>query len=191
MADGTIARRYAKALVALGQEEGGITDALTQELEEVLQALQAHEGQLFDALCHPALSPNERKAVLDAILPKLKVQPLLQNFLRLVLDKQRFSLLPAIAADARRQADDLAGRARAVVTTAAKMTAKMEKEVQSTLEKATGKKILLEAQIDPSLIGGMVAQVGGKVFDASVKTRLSELRQQLLDSNPSTPVGDA
>ena len=47
------------------------------------------------------------------------------------------------------------------------------------------------SHIDPSLIGGMVAQVGGKVFDASVKTRLSELRQQLLDSNPTTPVGDA
>ncbi len=67
----------------------------------------------------------------------------------------------------------------------------MEKEVKATLQKATGKDILLESRIDPSLIGGMVAQVGGKVFDASVKTRLEELRQQLLDSNPTTPVGDA
>ena len=78
-----------------------------------------------------------------------------------------------------------------MVTTASKLTAALEKEVKATLEKATGKEILLEANIDPSLIGGMVAQVGGKVFDASVKTRLSELRQQLLDSNPTTPVGDA
>jgi F-type H+-transporting ATPase subunit delta len=191
MADGSIARRYAKALVALGQEEGGITDALTQELEAAVAALQANNGQLLEALCHPALSPSERKAVLDAVLPKLNIQPLLQNFLKLLLDKQRFAHLPAIAADARRQADELAGRARAVVTTASKLTAAMEKEVKATLEKATGKEILLEAHIDPSLIGGMVAQVGGKVFDASVKTRLSELRQQLLDSNPSTPVGDA
>ena len=173
MADGSIARRYAKALVALGQEEGGITDALTQELEAAVAALQANNGQLLEALCHPALSLSERKAVLDAVLPKLNIQPLLQNFLKLLLDKQRFSYLPAIAEDARRQADDLAGRARAVVTTASKLTAALEKEVKATLEKATGKEILLEANIDPSLIGGMVAQVGGKVFDASVKTRLS------------------
>jgi F-type H+-transporting ATPase subunit delta len=191
MADGSIARRYAKALVALGQEEGGITDKLTDELESVVAALQSNNAQLFNALCHPALSPNERKAVLESVLPKLNVQPLMQNFLRLLLEKQRFSFLPAIASDARRQADDLAGRARAVVKTATKMSASMEKEVKNTLESATGKTILLEAQIDPSLIGGMVAQVGGKVFDASVKTRLEELRQQLLDSNPTTPVGDA
>ena len=191
MADGSIARRYAKALVALGQEEGGITDKLTEELEMVVTVLQSNKGQLFDALCHPALSPNERKAVLESVLPKLNLLPLMQNFLRLLLEKQRFSFLPAIASDARRQADALAGRARAVVTTASKMSASMEKEVKNTLQKATGKEILLEAQIDPSLIGGMVAQVGGKVFDASVKTRLEELRQQLLDSNPTTPAGDA
>ncbi len=63
--------------------------------------------------------------------------------------------------------------------------------MQATLQKATGKTIILESKIDASLIGGMVAQVSGKVFDASVKTRLIELRQQLLDSNPTTPVGDA
>ena len=191
MANASIARRYAKALVALGEEEGGITDKLTSELEAVVSTLQANDGQLFDALCHPALSLSERKAVLDAILPKLKVQPLLQNFLRLVLDKQRFSLLPAISLDARNQADALAGRARAMVTTATKMSAAMEKEVQATLQKATGKTILLESKVDSALIGGMGAQVGGKVFDASVRTRLGELRQQLLDSNPTTPVGDA
>ena len=56
MADGSIARRYAKALVALGQEEGGITDALTQELEAAVAALQANNGQLLEALSHPALS---------------------------------------------------------------------------------------------------------------------------------------
>jgi F-type H+-transporting ATPase subunit delta len=48
----------------------------------------------------------------------------------------------------------------------------------------------LDTKVDASLIGGMIAQVGGTVFDASVKTRLAELRQQLLDSNPTTPVGD-
>jgi F-type H+-transporting ATPase subunit delta len=71
------------------------------------------------------------------------------------------------------------------------MNASMEKEVQATLQQATGKTIILDTKVDASLIGGMIAQVGGTVFDASVKTRLAELRQQLLDSNPTTPVGDA
>ena len=70
MADGSIARRYAKALVALGQEEGGLTDKLTDELESVVGVLQSNDGQLLDALCHPALSLNERKAVLESVLPK-------------------------------------------------------------------------------------------------------------------------
>jgi F-type H+-transporting ATPase subunit delta len=191
MANASIARRYAKALVALGQDEGNIADQLTNELEDVVNTLLSHDGQLFDALCHPALALVERQALLNTLMPKLKVHGLLQNFLRLLLEKQRFSFLPAISADARSQADVIAGRARATVTTATPMTASMEKEVQTTLQQATGKTIILDTKVDASLIGGMIAQVGGKVFDASVKTRLAELRQQLLDSNPTSPVGDA
>jgi F-type H+-transporting ATPase subunit delta len=190
MANASIARRYAKALVALGQE-GGNTDQLTQELEDVVSTLMSHKGELFEALCHPALALTERQALLNSLMPRFKAHSMLQNFLRLLLEKQRFGFLPAIAADVRRQADALAGRARAVVTTATAMSASMEKEIQATLQKATGKTIILESKIDASLIGGMIAQVGGKVFDASVKTRLIELRQQLLDSTPTTPVGDA
>lgn len=190
MANASIARRYAKAIVALGQEDGN-TDQLTRELDVIVGTLMSHDAQLFDALCHPALALTERQGLLNTLMPKLEAHPMVQNFLRLLLEKQRFSLLPAIASDASNQADTLAGRARAVVTTATPMSAAMEKAVQATLQEATGKIILLETVVDASLIGGMIAQVGGKVFDASVKTRLVELRQQLLDSNPTPPVDDA
>jgi F-type H+-transporting ATPase subunit delta len=190
MANASIARRYAKALVALGQEDGN-TDELTRQLEEIVATLMTHDAQLFDALCHPALALTERQGLLNTLMPRFNAHAMVQNFLRLLLEKQRFSLLPAISTMARNQADTLAGRARAVVTTATAMTAAMEKEVQATLQEATGKTIILESLVDASLIGGMIAQVGGKVFDASVKTRLAELRQQLLDTNPTTPVDDA
>ena len=73
------------------------------------------------------------------------------------------------------------------VFTVRPLTPAMESEVKASLEAATGKTVLLTASVDPTLIGGMVAHVEGKVYDASVRTRLSELRYQLLSQNPLIP----
>jgi F-type H+-transporting ATPase subunit delta len=77
-------------------------------------------------------------------------------------------------------ADELAGRARAVVTTAAELDAKMKKTVQEALEASTGKTVEIDFQVDQSLIGGMVAQVGDISYDASVRARLEDLQTALI-----------
>jgi F-type H+-transporting ATPase subunit delta len=77
-------------------------------------------------------------------------------------------------------ADEFAGRARAVVTTAAALDAGMQKSVQSALEASTGKTVEIDFQVDPSLIGGMVAQVGDISYDASVRARLEDIQTALI-----------
>ena len=77
-------------------------------------------------------------------------------------------------------ADEIAGRARAVVTTATELTADMRKTVKAALESSTGKTVDIDFQVDPTLIGGMVAQVGDISYDASVRARLEDLQSSLI-----------
>ncbi|MCP4805049.1 MAG: ATP synthase F1 subunit delta [Proteobacteria bacterium] len=183
MADLAVAERYARALVDLGEEEG-LVDQFLADLTTFQAVLDLPDVLLVETLSHPAFALEERKAILDDILAKLDLHKHSANFLRLCLEKGRFRSVPAIVASYTLAADTLAGRVRAVVTTAEPMTKALEKKVQASLAKATGKTILIDSKVDPLLIGGVVAQVEGRIFDASLRTRLVNLHQTLLLTNP-------
>ena len=116
-------------------------------------------------------------------MPGLALHPHTVNFLRLLLDKDRFAALPGVVREYRALSDAEAGRVRATVTTASELSPAMREAVNSALTQTTGKKVLLESRVDPSLLGGLVAQVGGRVYDASLRTRLERLQLTLV--NPS------
>ena len=179
MASGSIARRYARAFIALGQE-GGKTDTFAGDLSTFSSVLDSGEGQLRSALTNPGLTTVERKAVLDQVLAKLKLDSDSANFLRLLVDKNRFGVFDGIQRAFNEMADEIAGRARAVVTTATELTADMRKTVKAALESSTGKTVDIDFQVDPTLIGGMVAQVGDISYDASVRARLEDLQSSLV-----------
>ncbi|MFO0002631.1 MAG: ATP synthase F1 subunit delta [bacterium] len=117
------------------------------------------------------------------MLPGLGLHPHVASFLRLLLDKDRFAALADIAREYRALADAEAGRVRATVTTAAELTPATRDAVANALVRSTGKKVVLETRVDPALLGGLVAQVGGRVYDASLRTRLERLQLSLV--NPS------
>ena len=179
MANGSIARRYARAFIALGQENNK-TDAFAGDLDAFGQVLNSGDGQLKQALTNPGLTAVERKSVLNAVLDKLKLDGDSANFLRLLVDKNRFSEFDGIVRSFNEMADEIAGRARAVVSTASELNAAMKKTVLDALEASTGKTVEIDFQVDPSLIGGMVAQVGDISYDASVKARLEDIQSALI-----------
>lgn len=178
MADLAIARRWATAFLDLAAEEGKI-DELGSELSKTWAAF---EGAGAGALSNPVFTYEERREVLDAILKKGKITGLTANLLRLLLEKGRFGLLGDLAELYRTNADERAGRMRVVVETAFPLTPQLEGEIRASLEKVTGRSVVLEPTVDASLIGGLVAHVGDKVYDASVRTRLRELSHRLTSS---------
>jgi F-type H+-transporting ATPase subunit delta len=180
MVDGSLARRYAKALLEIGRDEGQI-DRFGDDLNRFARLLQGAE--VANVMANPVFTLAERRSVLDRLLPGLALHPHAVNFLRLLLDKERFAALPEIVREYRDLADTEAGRVRATVTTAADLTASTREAVTRSLTQATGKKVVLETRVDPALLGGIVAQVGGRVFDASLRTRLERLQLSLV--NPS------
>ncbi|MFT5585725.1 MAG: F-type H+-transporting ATPase subunit delta [Cognaticolwellia sp.] len=181
MPNSTIAERYARALVEIGQDEGKV-DAYGADLSRFATVLSTTE--LLGALSHPAFSVEERQNVLSEVLNLLELDLMVANFIRLVQEKGRVPVLPAIAERYALLADKLAGRVRALVTTAIPLDAALSAQVKASLEAATGKTILIDPQVDPEILGGLVAQVEGRVYDASLRTRLLNLRQTLLATTP-------
>ena len=154
-----VAQRYAKALFALGQQEG------MAKLEQYGENLSALEGVLEDSpelvrLFHiPVISVAEKQKVLSQVLDKLDVDPMIKNFCSLLAEKERLPLFEEIAEAFGKLLDEAWGVG-----------------ILARLEKQTSKQIALKFEVDPSILGGVVLQVGDNVLDASLRAQLAILR---------------
>jgi len=176
MLKGAVAGRYAEALY-----EVAVANDLVGKLEEELRAvvnLLNGEPNLKKVLYHPRITATEKKDVLKAVLED-KISQVAMNFLCLVVDRQREIYL----ADMVEVFVDYANRARNIshveVASAIELSKDDQKRLVEALSKMTGKEVRVSYSVDPSLIGGVVARIGDKIIDGSVKSRLESLREHL------------
>ena len=171
------AHRYARALFALAQEEGGAA-SIRGELDDMARLLAANPDlrrRLFQPL-HPV---HERRQVLKSVCERGRGSQTIQNFFAYLIDQRRLVAFDAIRDEFNRLADEAAGRIRAEVQSASPLRDEQRAQLVDALARRTGKNIDLTVQVDPSLIGGAIATVGGLVFDGSLRTQLSQLRGTL------------
>ena len=179
MPDIAVARRYAQAMIAVAAEANAV-DQVGADLDSFTALLDDHGGLLRAALCTPVFTADERSGVLDVLLPRLALHPLSASFLRLVNDKRRMPVINDLRSAYATLANERAGRVEVQVTTAEPLSPQIELEVRQAMAQVTGKEVLLHTEVDASLIGGIVARVGGKVYDSSIRTRLEGMRMALL-----------
>ncbi len=172
-----VARRYAKALLLLGREDGQAEIYRTQ-MEGFVSVLQ-NSPDLASALHNPIHPVAVRRAVLDAVLERLNPAPVTTSFLRLLFDKGRILYLPDIARLYGELADELKGIARARLITAVDLPDETAEQIRQGLGRMTGKEVVLAVEKDPALIGGVVARIGDLVLDGSVRTQLHNLKESL------------
>jgi F-type H+-transporting ATPase subunit delta len=172
-----IARRYAKALLIIGQQDGQ-TERYRTELQAVA-ALMTGDRQLEQAVTNPLYDSAARKRVLQALIDRLTLSRAVESFLVLLFEKGRFGFLGAINDFYQKLADELKGIARATVTSAGELSADAVERLRSVLSKRTGKDIVLEVKQDPGLIGGLITQIGDLVLDGSIRTQLLNMRESL------------
>ena len=178
MITGSLSRRYAKALLEIGISQNTF-DALGKELERAADTLRA-SPELRNALENPVFSLEKRKLIMDELSRRLALSKTVRNFIMLLLDKGRIARLPDISRVYRGLVDEHAGRVRATVVSARPLDPMLETRLKTALEKQSGKVVIFEKREDPSILGGLITQLGDTLYDGSVRTQLQDLREELL-----------
>jgi F-type H+-transporting ATPase subunit delta len=172
-----IGRRYAKALIALGQEQGTWQE-IGQGVGDSLDLFEENEI-LRKVLCDPIHDRKKRKAILRDVVAKMGLGTICTNFLQLLVDKERIRYLPAIYSAYRRLEDSLAGRLRARLVTAQRLEDEEVAAIRKALEQRFQKEIILDWSEDREILGGVICKVEGMVFDGSVRTQLETLKESM------------
>ena len=173
----TIARRYAKALLIVGKEDGQ-AETYGDELDGFAK-LMAKEKELEQAITNPLYGASGRKKVLETVIDKVGVSKIVASFLLLLFDKGRFDFLSVINDFYQKLADELKGVLQASLVSASELPSETVEKIRTTLSKRTGKDIILQVEQDPSLIGGIVSRIGDLVLDGSIKSQLLNMRESL------------
>lgn len=182
-----IGRRYATALYDLAEGATAV-DTIGDQLNALI-TLWNDSAELRTVFSSPRFGIEERRKVVNGVADSAQVHPILKNTLRLLTDRSRMVNLPEIAEAFDRIAEKRSGRIRAEIITATDLPDAYFEELKSTLEGATGKKVVLVRKKDPSLIGGVVTNVGGRIFDGSLRHRLREVRSHLLTAASDSGTG--
>ncbi len=172
-----IARRYAKALIELATQEQAV-EKFHDELR-AFESIQATYPESTAVFSSPAFTIGAKRELLKEIIDRSAFSRTIANFLFLLLEKKRLSQLSFIIAGYRAFADELSGLLRGTVTSALPLAEEQVDEIRAVLEKSSGKKVLLQVELDPSLIGGVVTKIGDKIFDGSIKTQLGRIQDIL------------
>ena len=180
MISGTLAKRYARALIELAPSQMQ-RDRYLKDLESLSTAMQtpvegSSLGKMLDA---GYLSIDKRKGIAGAVCRKLGVDATVTKFVALLVKRNRAGGMVLIARHYRDLADEAAGRVRATVKSATPLSPDAVNRLSASLKQATGKQVILESQVDPSLIGGLVTSIGSYTLDRSVRASLTRLRTNL------------
>lgn len=177
MSVSALTRRYAKALVEIGAERDAV-DQYGEELATVKDLL-AREDLLRQLLDSPTLLQEKKEAMVADLAERLELSPGMSNFLGLLISKDRLRYLAQIEETYRRLADEMSGILTAKISAAVKLDDTQQQAIATSLEKQTGKQVAVSVEVDPELIGGVQAEIGGRLFDGSVKTQLKRIEESL------------
>jgi F-type H+-transporting ATPase subunit delta len=176
MLKGAIARRYAGAIFDLALRQ--ITLDRTLEDVKEIATLFAHR-KLAYLLREPKISAKRKETAIREALAS-RVLPTSLNLALLIVQRELVDYMQNIATELEKLVLDYRNQAVAEVITAAPLDEKQQALVKKALERKTGKSILMQTRVDPSILGGVVARVGDQLIDGSVRYRLAMLRQSLL-----------
>lgn len=172
-----IARRYAKALMTIGKEDGQ-AETYKEELGGVVKLLEENK-ELEQTISNPLYDAESRKKVLEVVVERLGLSRVMTSFLLLCFDKGRIQYLNDIYTFYEKLTDELANIVRADLVSAVELPEESIARIRDALSEKTGKEVRMDVSVDPALIGGAVTRIGDLVLDGSVRTQLMSLQESL------------
>jgi F-type H+-transporting ATPase subunit delta len=171
------ATRYARALLDVATSES-IPERAEQDLARFTALLNGHP-ELQRALGSPAVPAARKQALTGALLSRLDVSGPVAKLLLMLADRDRLAIVEELLAVYRERLLDHQRVIRAELTTAEPLAPDQQTRLQERLARATGRQVRLSTRVDPSIIGGVVAKIGSVVYDGSLSTQLSKMRERL------------
>ena len=173
----SLAGRYASALFELASEAGTVT-AVESDLAKLSEAL-GESDELKAATTNPQLSRTTQGQAISAVAKHLGLADLTSNFLGVLASNRRLGALPDMIAAFKAIAAAQRGEVTATVTSAHPLTDSQLAELKNKLTAREGRTVMLSADVDPDLLGGLVVTIGSQRIDASIRTRLNSLSQAM------------
>jgi F-type H+-transporting ATPase subunit delta len=172
-----LARRYAKALFAMGKEEGKLEDC-SAKLKEVYDLLKENPD-LELALTNPVFPADRKMSVMEQVMKLYSIEGALASFFTLLVERNRVQYLKPIMDAFQEFIDEETGVVRAVVRAPVPLTDEITQQLKEVMAKVSGKEVVLQVKEDPSVIGGMIAHIGDTIWDGSIKSQLQGLKQNI------------
>lgn len=172
-----MAGRYATALFELADEAGSI-DAVKADMD-TLTAVISESADFARLVKSPVFSAEEQVKAVSAVLGALGISGLAANFVKLVAQNRRLFALPAIIKSYSALVAAKRGEVTAQVTVAEPLSESHTAALKQALVEKTGKDVALDVTVDPSILGGLIVQLGSRMVDASLKTKLNSIRHSM------------
>lgn len=184
MITGSLSRRYAKALFALGLE----TKTLELIGKDLAQLVEVYEQsmEVKTTLGNAIFPLSQRKHVVSSLCQKLTLTKSVERFALLLLERGKISSLFLISKQLQSLIQQQLGQLQVKVTSATTLEPMLEERLKEALHKVSAKTILIEKAEDPSLLGGIKLQLGDIVYDASILAKLENLRETLQHQDITT-----
>lgn len=173
-----IAERYAESLIEFGRDGKLSYVSIASDLANVITILN-HSKDLYASLTNPMINVSDKEAVIDAVFEK-DVDVLIKNFLKLLVEKNRFDLIYDISIVFNSILDDINEIARVEVVSAVELNNFEKTKIQDKLSEKLNKQISIKYNIDESIIAGLVVKMGDDVMDMSVAHKLDEFKKALV-----------
>lgn len=176
----TSATRYAKALFDVAIKESDPAQ-IERDLEAIVDAMSQH-SELRRLMRSPGIPQHVRVNVVRTLAERSGAQPPVVKLLAMLAERRRLELLPDLLDVYRERLLAHADIVRAAVTSASPLARERMSALENSLSELTGKQVQLTFDVDPSLIGGVVARIGSTVYDGSVRMQLQKMKQQLVEN---------
>jgi F-type H+-transporting ATPase subunit delta len=173
-----VASRYARALVEVVLEQRIEPDAARQQLHAIVDAVR-DSVELRRVWESPAVSAEQKRAVLDAIAQQIGAVKPVRNFIAVLIDHRRMGMLDEVARQFEVELDAQLGFVEAEISSARQLLPEEKQELELRIQRISGKKLRARYTSNPDLLGGVLVRVGSTIYDGSVRGQLQKMKQEL------------
>lgn len=173
-----IADRYSDALVEIAKEGKLTFDKIDTDLKLINDTL-IQSKDLNEVLINPLVSLDDKKEIIEKVFTG-DIDTLIINFLKVIVDKGRFSTFADIVNSFKKALDSVNNISRIRVTSAVEMTEDAKNKLKNKLEARMKKNVILDIEINSEIIAGLIIEIGDNVVDMSLKHKLEDLSKNII-----------